>query len=270
LPGQQFAQHHAERVDVDCDGGLRAPVLFRRRILGRQCQLLAAFRAGFGVEQGRDAEVEHLQVAARIDQHVRWLQVAVHDQRRVRGIDRPAQAHEQFQALREIERAQLGGARDRLAIDQLHRYVRNAGFADSGFDQARDVGMRELGQDRLLAVKASLGVGGVETDPQQLERDDLCAAAGGAIGPEYRRGTAFADQVEHPERPDVAPDQAAQQLAVLAQVVDRLLDRNRQHPGPARFVLEHFEQGPGVCIRKRQGAQTIGALARAEIDQLVE
>ena len=84
LAGQQDAQQHAERVHVGGQGDRAARRLLRRTIAGRhQGNVRAVCRITL-VEQARDAEIEHLDAAPR-DQHVRRLEVAVHDQRTLRG-----------------------------------------------------------------------------------------------------------------------------------------------------------------------------------------
>ena len=94
--GQQQVEQHAQRVDVGGGGDVAARELLGRRVLGRQRRFaLAGERRPLSrlvaLQQLGDAEVEQLHLAVRGHQHVGGLEVAVHDQVRVRvGRPRPA------------------------------------------------------------------------------------------------------------------------------------------------------------------------------------
>ena len=76
------------------------------------------------VEQFGDAEVEQPHLPRRIDQDVRWLDVAMHDQIAVceaGGID---DLKEQGDAFAQRESAGVAPAQQVLAVDVLHRQPR--------------------------------------------------------------------------------------------------------------------------------------------------
>ena len=81
----------AERINVAADAGGLAADLLRRgvfhgqaatsdfgRLGGRRCVMIAIF------QQACHAEVEQLHMAPRRNQHVRWFQIAMHHQLRMR------------------------------------------------------------------------------------------------------------------------------------------------------------------------------------------
>jgi hypothetical protein len=96
--GQQLVEDHADRVDVRalvdlaCRGSARGHVLRRADHVAGLGQLRVALAV-----RGGDAEVDDLEQALVVDQHVRGLEVAVDDADLVRdghaGADVDAEAH---------------------------------------------------------------------------------------------------------------------------------------------------------------------------------
>ena len=85
------------------------------------------------------------------DQDVRRLQVAVHDQVRVRVADRVAGLQEQREALRQRRLPLRCPVGDRFAVDVFQREVGLAVLGGAGVEQARDVGVFQPRQDLPLA-----------------------------------------------------------------------------------------------------------------------
>jgi 3-oxoacyl-[acyl-carrier protein] reductase len=93
LTGEQFVQHQAELINIGRSGDRFASQLFGRGVCRRQ-QAMTELRSGrsvvFELKQARNPEVDQLHLAARRDQDVVRLEVAVHDQAAVRVLDRAA------------------------------------------------------------------------------------------------------------------------------------------------------------------------------------
>ena len=94
LPGQQFIQHHTERIDIARDGQRLTLDLFGAGVVGRQDatdaarQLCLAGGRAHLVHQLRNAEVEQPHLAADGDEDVRGFQVAVDDKVGMRVLHR--------------------------------------------------------------------------------------------------------------------------------------------------------------------------------------
>ena len=80
--GQHFVEDDAERVDVGALVDLLAEDLLGRHVLRRADDVagLGELRVAFAL-RGGDAEVHDLEQAFLVDQHVRGLEVAMHDAR---------------------------------------------------------------------------------------------------------------------------------------------------------------------------------------------
>ncbi len=170
-PRRELEQHDAEAVEV------RTPIHHRRgkqlggHVLGRPehrcvrgqpCDLVHA----------RDAEVEELEPARRVREHVLRLEIPVHDALGVRGLER---AEDLLCHCQELGRGQLAGlAQPQLEVrtvevlhDEAHAVVRadevvdgdHRGVADATGDAEL---LAEARDDRV--IRAQLGV-------QDLERD---------------------------------------------------------------------------------------------------
>ncbi len=201
LAGDQLAEQHAEREDVGRGRDRRAGALLGRGV-GRRERGHARLRLVIRVEQLGDAEVEQLDLAVGGDEHVGRLEVAMHDQRAMRGFDRAADLQEQLQSRAQIEPAVACIVGDRYAFDQVERNVGEARFADAALDQPRDARMAKLREREPLAAELALGILRIEAAPEQLQRDHLAHAIDRALGAEHGRGAAFAEDFEQLERAD--------------------------------------------------------------------
>ncbi len=105
----------------------RAAALLGRGV-GRRERRQVRLRLVVRVEQLGDAEVEQLDLAVGGDEHVRRLQIAMHDQRAMRGFDRAAHLQEQLQARAQIEPIVARIVGDRHAVDEIERDVRAGRF----------------------------------------------------------------------------------------------------------------------------------------------
>ncbi len=201
---QELMQQHAERVDVGRGRHDLAGDLLRRRVVGRE---YANGRAlDVVLEQLRDAEVEELHGAVGRDEDVRRLDVAVHDQRAMRGFNRAANGQEEREPRAQVERARVRVARDRLAVHVFHDEVRHAGVGEAAVDQPRDIRMVEAREHAALALEEALLDLRVEPAPEQLDRDVLAEVAALARTEKHGRHAALAEQAHEPEHADALPD----------------------------------------------------------------
>ncbi len=81
------------------------------------CQNAPAFSSP---DQFRQPEVQHLGQPLRRHHHVGRLQIAVHDARIVRGVQRIGHLHRVLQAVHHRQAPRLDKVRQRLAPDELH------------------------------------------------------------------------------------------------------------------------------------------------------
>jgi hypothetical protein len=97
-------------------------------------------------EDLRDPEVEQLHLPIGAHQDVRRLEVAVHDQARVRVGDRFRRLKEQLEALSRIELMRVRVLVDARALDVFEHQVQLPRGGDAGVEQPRDVRMRKPGE----------------------------------------------------------------------------------------------------------------------------
>ena len=158
LAAEQLVQHDGERIDVGGRGHGGARELLRRGVLGRggtagQARELGRLAAAAIVEQLGDAEVEQLHRAGVGDEDVRGLEIAVHDQPRMRGLHGAEHLREQRQPLAQPEPALTAVDVDRQAIDAFERQPGLALLADAGVVEGGDVRMAEAGEEVALALE---------------------------------------------------------------------------------------------------------------------
>jgi len=185
LAGNQFAEHNAERVDIGGGRDWFAAALFGRSISGRERGQVRLQRIRI-VEQFGDAEIQQLDLAIVRNEHVGRLQVAMHDQRAMRGFDRAADLQEQCHALSQVESAPARVFGQRLSLDQLERDVGDAAFGHAAFDEACDAGMAQLRQRLALPPKLLLRIRRIQAAPQQFQRNVLAHAFDLSTGAKYR------------------------------------------------------------------------------------
>ena len=249
--GQQLEQHHAERVDVGRGADRLAEDLLRRGVVGRERAAgeLGQFRLlGAAVfEQLGDAEVEQPHFARLGDEDVGGLQVAVHDQARVRMSDRARHLQEQPQPGRHIERLARAVGVDALAFDVLQREIRLTVGREAGVVQPRDVRVLECGEDLALARQALAELGAPRHQARQLERHLAPLQHVGAFGQPHLAHAAFAEPADQFVRSD--PGAGPQALLARAAAVQELrgLDLGQR--------IQRQRAG-GVCRMFEQRAQT--------------
>ena len=176
---EQFVEHHAEgvdvraRVDVDLVGGLLRTHVFERAdeaAVRRQQRDIEQSRA----ERLRDSEVDHRRrgtAVAIAHEDVRRLEIAVQDALLVRGLDRVADGREQIDARRQVERAFVAIARDRLPGHEVHAEERPFVGRHPGVEDARHVGVFEQRQCLPFDGEAGQDLARVHARADDLDRD---------------------------------------------------------------------------------------------------
>ena len=178
----QLVQQHpkrvdiAARVDVAC-GRIR---LLRAHVLGRADHL-----PGLGEDRVlaqplrqrlRHAEVDHLQreLSVRLErEHIRRLQIAMHETLDMRVLHRVARLREQTQPLSHTKPACVAEVRDRVALHILHRKVRPTRRRQATIDHLRDVRMVHHRKRLPLLLEARDHALRVHARLDDLERDAL-------------------------------------------------------------------------------------------------
>ena len=155
-PGEQLVQDHTKRVHVRRGRHRFATDLLRARVLGRKDPLPGDGERLIGVrrEQARDAEIEQLGLTVLGHQDVVGLQVTMHDQGLVCGVDGVADAREELQSLLDADLV-LGAIRvDRLAFDILHDEIRATVIRSAAIEQASDARVLHPRQHAPLLAEA--------------------------------------------------------------------------------------------------------------------
>ncbi|WLA04796.1 hypothetical protein MO329_19965 [Xanthomonas translucens] len=193
LVGEQFIQHHAQRIHIGQRGDRFAAHLLRRGVVqGERAHFGARMRIGCGAgldsEQLGDAEVEPAHLACGVDQDVGRLQVAMYDQVGVGVTDHLAYLQEQPQPRAHRQLQALAMIGERLAFDIGQRQVR----------------VLQPRQDLALAGEAlaQRGVGVAGT--QQFQRDLALVQAVDALRQPDLAHAAFAEQPLQRIRPGPA------------------------------------------------------------------
>ena len=172
LPAREaFVEQAAERVDVGSTVDLVAADLLGRDVVDRAHQRCVAGGRTFVAETLRQPEISQVGMPAPVDQHVRRLDVPVHQPTLVRGIERAADLHRNCNRLLVGEWTVFKSRLQVRALDVAHRDVEAAvgiaGLVDRNHIRVIERGGElGLGQEPL-AEALVLGQGGRE----QLQGD---------------------------------------------------------------------------------------------------
>jgi hypothetical protein len=187
--GEQLVEHDAERPDVGAlvDGSaaglLRRHVGRRtedhpgnrRRVHGRRHDRRAVEHSGTvarsGVERPGEPEVEHLDSAVRRELDVVWLEIAVDDARRVRGLDPGGELDRDLEGVFDRQRAGPEAIGQCLTLDILQDQEALPVLLLHAVD-GRNVRVAQLGKRPCLALEAREPVGvRQQVLGQRLDRD---------------------------------------------------------------------------------------------------
>lgn len=148
-------------------------------------------------DEPRDAEIEQLGLACPVHEHVRGLDVPVHDESGVGVGNRLGHLDEQPHPVIEAKAGLLAVAIDRPTVRQLHNDVGPLLFRDLGVVELGDVRMDQLGEQSLLAQEPAPQILVEAADRCDLDGDFAFEAAVDAFGP---------IDLPHPARADQAGD----------------------------------------------------------------
>ena len=186
LAAQDLVHHHADGVEVGARVHLLALHLLGREVRRRaeQGPLLGDRRSDAGA--AREAEVEDRRTPALVHQHVRRLEVAVHDARVVHARERLEKCVDRVGDRAPPLTGRAAG--ERRPADELHHDELAVGV-DAFVEEADHAGEAQEAQRRQLAPRARPALlDGAEED---LHRDFVCAEQ--VFGAEHLAGSAAAD-----------------------------------------------------------------------------
>src|SRR5262249_15598933 len=151
-------EQHPERIDIRSSRHTGREELLRRRVVRRQDAQsrlrLRALGRGVSLQQLGNAEVEEARLALRVDEDVRWLDVAMNHEVRVRILDRRQYLQKQPQPPLDVEALAIAILGDRQALDVLKREERLPGLGEPRVIEARDVRVRQRREDVTLLREA--------------------------------------------------------------------------------------------------------------------
>ena len=124
---------------------------------------------GVVIEQLGDAEVEQLDLAGAVHQHIAGLQVAMNDEVLVRAGHRLADLDEQREAQIHIRPCAFAPRRQRFAFDLFQYQAQAAIRQGQGFDEAGDMRIVQALQRALFVVREVRILALVEALTQHLE-----------------------------------------------------------------------------------------------------
>ena len=169
--GKHLEQHHAERKHIRCDANRRAGDLLRRSVAqGQAAAGLARQLAGIFhvVKQAGDAEVEQLGRAVVGDHHIRWFQVAMHDELGVRMLHRLGDPDQQLDP-RGDRRAGSGQMLVQRAADHVFEHQKGLVVCHAGIQQLGDARVVQPRQRRAFAGEAGRKLGSLHVSAKQLD-----------------------------------------------------------------------------------------------------
>jgi hypothetical protein len=206
-------------------------------------------------EQLGNAEVEQLDLAVAIDQHIVGLEIAMHDQIAVGELHRGAQLLKQLHASAAIETLLDHMTDDGRAIDVFHGDVRRAVGVLAAINELRDVRMAQAREQASLQLQ-TLAYGSVaEGLAEALDCQQMGEISIAALAQEHRAHAALAESTQHREGSDAgghgrfqrmrrARNRGAQRIVVGC--------GGTQHRAQPRRQLGRLDFDPGEQRRARR------------------
>jgi len=252
----QFVQQHAQGVDVGGRGHRFAAQLLGRGVGGRQRLHAERGAAGFVLvcQQLGNAEVQQLDAAVGIHQHIGGLEVAVHDEVAVGVADRLQHLQEQRHARAQRQAARVAPVRDRLALDVLQGEPGPALGIHAAIEQARDAVVRQARQDGAFAAEARAQLRAVAGRANALDRHLLAQLGVIALGQPHHA---------HAAAPQFA-QQAVGAEALGRRLLGRLQREQRRGEGGGAGV-ERTRRG--LCRQQRGDFRAHRGRGRAGVPQ---
>jgi hypothetical protein len=197
-PHEQLIEEDAQRIHVGRRRHRAAGRLFGSGIFRGERSAEREGRTGgrSGVGQGRDAEVEQLHLPACVHEHVGGLEIAMHDEVRMRVRDGVGHLQEQIEPGGGVEPALRRVAIDARALDVLEDEVWLPGLRDACVEKPRDVRVRQPREQRALTPEPLVTQPIPHGEVDELDRGLALEAAVAAARQPHRTHAA------HPERPN--------------------------------------------------------------------
>ncbi len=267
--GDASVKHHTDRVEVASHGGLLALQKLRRSEI-RSTRERQDHVATDDSTSGRDAEVEDGNSAFGVDEHVLWLQVAVHDTGPVHTAKRFQEGRD---ALRDFGPAFDARSREGCSLNELHDQERGAVF-EAVIQERNDT--RKAKVPQRCNFTPHMRRPGIARRPEQLDGD--VGAGEGVLRAIHGAGTTSADEL--PE-PIASSDLLADVIIGLLQraeltggqrVVDRFSQaRVQSRPHAKVLCKQSIDAFANVAVADRvqeSGTLIVGALERLRKDAL--
>jgi hypothetical protein len=185
--GEQYIEQHAKRIHVGGCGDRAAGDLFgggelRRQATGVAREKRRIARLGFGLEPLGNAEVEQLHLTGGRDQHIRRLEVAMHDEVGVRMSHGGEHIEKEAESRVHTELLFIAVLIDVATFDVLEHEVGLADGRDARINETRDVRMIESREYRALATKAILACAADKRRVEQFDGGATFEASVTALG----------------------------------------------------------------------------------------
>ncbi len=190
--------HRAGRIDVGAPIDRLAAQLLGRRVM-RRPHHHAGGGQGFRRGHAREAEVHQLDLAARQDPDIAWLDVAVHHALAVGVFERVEDLDQRADAFLEIQPAAVEDLGEVFALEVLHHHVHGA-VDLAGFVHGDDVGVVEararlrLAHETIEVIRIrDIGAHGLDGDDALQRRVDRLVDFAHAAAAEDRLDAETAD-----------------------------------------------------------------------------
>ena len=222
-------------------------------------------RVVLALHEAGDAEVEQGHLAGRRHEHIRGLEVAVHDEVGVCVRHRREHVEEQAQAGRHVELLPVAVAIDRHTFHVVEHQIRLADVGRAGIDEAGDARMLQPREDPAFPGEARFARAPDERDVQQLDRHTAFEPAVHTFGQPHAAHAALSDRRHQP----VGTEIEAREPPNSRGAHGRLVEERIAVEGFAR--AEPFRDVAGQLGRARpQVVEPDLPLGRRQVQQRIE
>ncbi len=224
-------------------------------------------RAPLLFEQLRDPEVEQLHLPVRRNEHVRRLDVPVHDQIRVRVSHGSQDIQEETQPPLDGKRCAIAVAIDRCAQNVLEHEIRLPDRRHARIDEMRDVRVREACQKASLPLETRFAGAPDEAHVQELHCGLTLEAAVAAPGQPDAAHAALADGRDQRVGTDPLARERRRRGTVQGLVFEKalpaesaaFLEKSLHLGGQVRILCaQRLQPGAALVIRNLQRAIQVG------------
>ena len=272
--GQQLVQDDPERVHVARGRDGFPPHLLGAGVFRVSARKSVAVRSGVDafalrLQQLRDSEIEELGLPCR-DENVLGLEVAVHDEVRVRVLNGRADLAEQLQPVANRELPTPAMLQQRLALDVLHDEIGLARLRRPSVEQPRDVRMIERRRDLPLSAESPQGLLAGHPGLNQLDGDALLELVVGAAREINRPHSAVAELGQQFVGPDALAGPRPRRGFAEERRQARVRLRVEDVPVPIGRGREGFDLAPEVFVSSGRVRDEGRAPLRRNVERGVE